>query len=559
MARMIPDHLREDTKSNAEKALYRAFEQQLPDSMVVFHQVPWQLINPRDGARDGEADFVVVDPDRGMLIIEVKGGAVRYEGREAQWYSGIHRIKDPFAQGQGSKYSLLAFLKEQSFWKHRYVTMGHAVAFPDAVVTQHWLRPDAPRAIVLDKTQMGHVDEWIHELFDHYAGQGHRGDPIGAVGVEHLIRLFSPSLTIKPLLGLTIEDEAEEMLKLSEAQYKVLDLLRRQRQAAIAGCAGSGKTVLAIEKARRLSQQGFQVLVTCFNRNLAAFLRASLTDDRGIHVAHFHGLCSEFAREAGILPRVRPHNDEYFNETLPSLLMEAADTLNRHFDAIIVDEGQDFRDEWWIALRCLLPDPDNGILYVFYDDNQNLYHTNVDIPLDVAPFDLTENLRNTQAIHAYVRLFYRADHEISAAGPTGRAIEKAEYSTVQDLKRLLRQTIHRLTREEQIPVESIVILTPYAPHRSALQQISSLGDYALTQEPSGNGEVYWTNIYQYKGLESPVVILVEIDEKFDDLPLKQSIAEDASLYTTAAKLTPENLLYVGASRASHHLIIFRHT
>src|SRR5690242_11916539 len=120
MARMIPEQLRADTKSNAEKALYRAFQQQLPADTVVFHQVPWQLINPRNGARDGEADFVIADPKWGMLIIEVKGGAVRYEGHEDQWYSGIYHIKDPFQQATGSKYSLLAFLKEQAFWRHRH-------------------------------------------------------------------------------------------------------------------------------------------------------------------------------------------------------------------------------------------------------------------------------------------------------------------------------------------------------------------------------------------------------------------------------------------------------
>jgi Nuclease-related domain len=303
MARMIPDHLRPDTKSNAEKLLYHAFQRQLPDGIVVFHHVPWQQPNLRRGARDGEADFVIADPRQGILIIEVKGGAVRYEGREGRWYSGVHAIDDPFEQAVTSKYSLLNFLKEQSFWRNRWITMGHAVSFPDAVVNQTWLRPDAPRTIVLDRTQVNDVHTWVRQLFQHWRGQEARDGAPEAAGVENLVSLLSPSIDFRPLLGTTIIDEAQELLRLSEKQFQLLDFLGRHRQAAITGCAGSGKTVLAVEKARRLSRQGFKVLLTCFNRNLAYFLQESLQDEQGLHVAHFHGLCSDLAHQAGLLCR----------------------------------------------------------------------------------------------------------------------------------------------------------------------------------------------------------------------------------------------------------------
>jgi len=95
----------------------------------------------------------------------------------------------------------------------------------------------------------------------------------------------------------------------------------------------------------------------------------------------------------------------------------------------------------------------------------------------------------------------------------GRAVEVLKYQTEGDLKRLLRKQIHHLVREEQVDPEDIVILTPRAPHRSALRHMGMLGEFSLNDTPDGSGEIFWTNIYQFKGLESPVVILVEIGNR----------------------------------------------
>lgn len=131
---MIPDQLRGDTESKAERRHYEVFRDQLPPEVVVFHHVPWQVRKPRGGARDGEADFVVVVPDAGVLVIEVKGGRIRYDGEGQQWYSNDHPIKDPFEQATAGKHSLFSFLREQPYWRSRWLTLGHAVAFPDVAV-----------------------------------------------------------------------------------------------------------------------------------------------------------------------------------------------------------------------------------------------------------------------------------------------------------------------------------------------------------------------------------------------------------------------------------------
>lgn len=537
---MIPDLLRPDTKSPAEGRLYNAFRDGLPANVIVFHSIPWQVRNPQSGARDGEADFVIVVPNRGVLIVEVKGGNIYYDGGTRRWFSNDFEIKDPFEQATASKYSLLGLLKEQPFWRNRWLRMGHAVAFPDVVVSNRNLRPDAPREIILDRTDLGRIDEWVPQVLEYWGGQDVQVGALGDDGVAELVKLLSPSIALRPLLSAAIADEKQEFLRLTEQQFSVLDFLGRHRRAAIGGCAGSGKTMLAVEKARRLSEQGFRVLLTCFNKNLAEFLAYCLQGLPGITVVHFHRLCLELAKLAGVPRPSASSGNRYFQDTLPSLLIEAANCLSEQnlFDAVIVDEGQDFHDNYWIALEYLLRDQTNSILYVFYDDNQAIYNSDFRLPISEQPFPLNRNLRNTQQIHSFVAQFYQGEERITAVGPPGRQIELVAYSDARQLKKLAARQLHEIINDEKVPIEDVAILSPRSRERTMLRLTEWYGNFTLSEQPTKDNEVLWCTIYQFKGLECPVVILAELDlEHREDL---------------------RRLLYVGASRAQNHLILMVH-
>lgn len=537
MARMIPAHLRSDTLSPAERKLYVAFQSQLPDTYTVFHQVSWQTRNLRAGVRDGEADFVIAHPDHGIVILEAKSGQITYDGPNDTWCQNGKAMKDPFGQARRSQYHLRNYLAKRSYWStFRQIPVESAVAFTDVRVGTPMLRLDAHREAILDFSDLQDTRRWIECFFAHSMG---RQEAPGIAGVEDLVTLLSPTIELKPLLGAVIPDEEEEFIRLTDTQFSILQSLGRQRQVAISGCAGSGKTLLAAEKARRLSRQDFSVLLTCFNVNLANFLAASLADYPRIKVVHFHGLCRELARTAGI-PLSEGVNapQSFYDDIMPEHLVSAAAQLGWQVDAVIVDEGQDFRENWWPALKCLLTDPDEGIFYIFYDDNQNLYHSGQRIPLDHIQISLTENCRNTRSIHHFVSNFYRGETEISARGPLGRAIELLTYADAQELKRHLRQKLYQLTSNEGVDPEDIVVLTPQGRTRSALWSMNPFGNFRLVDRPGASGEIYCTTIHQFKGLESPVVLLVELEP--DDV-------EGIS-----------NLLYVGASRAHNHLIVVKH-
>jgi hypothetical protein len=534
MARMIPQPMHPDTQSPAERRLYAEFQDQLPPDFVAFHSVWWQLRDRVTGIRDGEADFVIAHPDHGILVLEVKGGRIRYDGRTGEWFSNEHQIKDPFKQGREAKYSLLEKLKELSYWRNRWITVGYAVAFPDVAVKGD-LRLDAPRELILDASDLTNLGTWVDQALRYLQGRRPDDSPLRATGISELIDLLSPSWDLQPLLATEILEEEQELTRLTEEQFIMLDFLGRHRRAAISGCAGSGKTTLAVEKARRLAEQDFKVLLTCFNVNLAEFLRSDETLPTRLDVTNFHKLASELSRQAG-LSHHGPRDNRFLDEVLPEQMMDAVDRLGAQYDAIIVDEGQDFRDNWWVPLQCLLQDPDRGIFYVFFDDNQNLYRTAQSIPLELAPFSLTRNCRNTQHIHQTVMRFYRSDQTPLAQGPVGRPVEVHTYNDMATLKRVLSQTLHRLVVNEGLPVQDIVILTPKGRERSSLWRLGMVGNFRLTEQwTTASGEVFCSTIHSFKGLESPVVILAEIEPY---------AAQDL-----------ESLLYVGCSRACHHLIV----
>jgi len=533
MARMIPEQPHPETQSQAELHLFDAWDRQLPDDYVVFHSVWWQVRDTQAGIRDGEADFLLAHPDFGMLVVEVKGGHIRYDGLNEQWYSNQNPIKDPFRQGREAKYSLLAKLKELPYWRDRWITVGYAVAFPDVAVKGD-LRLDAPRELILDASDMANLGAWLDRAFRYLQGRRPEDSPLAPHGIQELVALLSPSWDLRPLLSAEIEAEGQELARLTEEQFVMLDFLGRHRRAAISGCAGSGKTTLAYEKARRLADQGFQVLLTCFNVALAEFLGSDEEKPRNLQVVNLHRLADELVAQAG-LP-TGPYTSEYFDQVLPERLVEALDVLGSQYDAIIVDEGQDFEDNWWLPLQCLLHDPDQGVFYVFFDDNQNIYKAARQIPLELAPFPLTRNCRNTQHIHQQVMQFHRSDVEPVAIGPQGRPVEMHTYTNPVDLKRLLRQVLHRLVVEEGVPAWDIVLLSPKSRERSKLWEMGPLGNFQLTgQWTDASGEIYCTSVYKFKGLESPIVIMAEID------------GEQA--------WNLRSILYVGCSRACSHLVL----
>jgi len=538
---MLPEKLLVGTSSNAERKVFYALRDLLPSDYTVFHHLPvYRPMDAAGGLLDGEIDFVIVHPEKGLIILEVKGGGIIRESDSGEWFSvdahGVkHKIRNPFEQAKDYKYFLRSDLQRCRTTKGYSYPIGHAVWLPDVTLTgQHLDLSSSIRLITLDSGDLSVSADSVPRLFEASLGTG-RLDPPGPAGVEALVRYLAPSWKIVSALSAQIVDESTQILEATESQYRILSLLDRVPRALISGCAGSGKTVLAMEKARRLSSEGQRVLLLCFNKNLAAWIQAQTLPVKGIDVFHFHGFCTHMSRVANLpIPTPDPAGEErsYYEYDLAEALMDALGESDHRYEAVIVDEGQDFLSSWWIPIIESLANPNEGTCYIFFDDNQTIYNRTPRFPFSGPLVQLFENCRNTKLIHNEVAKYYQGNSFIQPIGPEGR---KPEYTIAADEKGALREAVKQLLHEG-VRGGDITVLTPSSPQHSALKDGERLDNVRLSWTRHGERDVILcSTIHSFKGLESPVVILVEM-----------------------AELNPSNrieMLYVGMSRAKSHLIV----
>ncbi|MGH2502872.1 MAG: nuclease-related domain-containing protein, partial [Ktedonobacterales bacterium] len=243
-------------KSHGEVELFHALQQGLDEDYAVFYSVAW-LAPRRPGLEpsDGESDFVILHPDLGLLTLEVKGGQISFDPYDG-WFTQPHgaarkeSIRDPFLQAKDNKYSLRRKLQTLPGWRNRYIRDGHAVAFPDGVAPAYPPRPDAQPDIVLSALDLPHIARRIEEIYDFWAGEdGH--DRFGAFSsgeLSRIIDLLGRKWDLRaPRLSEKLAVETERIVHLTEKQYSLLGFLGEQRRASIAGPAGSGKTMIAVE------------------------------------------------------------------------------------------------------------------------------------------------------------------------------------------------------------------------------------------------------------------------------------------------------------------------
>ena len=535
MARMVPFPML-PTESAAERRLYEGMLEQLDDPYVVYHSVDWVLAG-REGPEQGEADFVIAHPEFGLLVLEAKGGSVAYDPMTRRWtqtgHTGSHRLdEDPFHQAKDAMYSLVRILEAQPGWDRWMPSYGYAVAFPDGTydISAH---PGAPAEIAIDHDDLPRLSGRVPEVMRHWLRPG-RG--FGAEGMDALAAALGFRVEIRMPLKLRFDEEDKKIVELTEDQAWVLAFLAHRERAAVTGPAACGKTLLAIRISKRLAASGKRTLLTCFNKRLGEYLRESTTGTENLEVAHFHQLCVQLAREARVAlpePTTEP-GSRYLEHELPEALAEAAARLGPRYDAIVVDEGQDVREWWWPALLSFHRDPDEGTLFVFADDDQNLYGGSLPIPEEARIGPICQNLRNTKAIGEFVSVFYTGSEKPIARGPSGRPVEILGYDDDEGLAHLVAVVLRNLVDAEGLPLEDIAVLTPSGKEKSRLRARGSVDGFRLSEsvEP---GTVLATSVHAFKGLERPVVILAELGDKH---------LEDLRQY-----------LYVGGSRARNHLIV----
>lgn len=521
-ARLLP---RESSYASfSERKFAEALHQQLPDEVVVLAN---QRFTDREG--DREAALIVLWPGHGIAVIEVEGGLIHLlDGQWRQPWRNERGWKpiNPVEQAIRAEYAFRDYLHQHPRWPRGNPRLVHMVALPATQLDVDFRSGDAPRWLIMDRTDIPHLADRIAAALRYVPGQP---TPPTYDDVQLLVDcLAGPAIPQRDLLDRLHEREDTSEL-LSQDQGRVLDLAATHHRVEIRGGPGSGKTWLAVEKARRLAMSGKRVALLCHSRGLDEYLSRRVdTFARGQRPA-FVGTVQSLGMAWGMPPVA---DSEYAAQQLAERLrsMAASQRLFDRFDAIVVDEGHDVPDSWWPVLLATLRDPVHGGLYVFSDEHQRVLARKGSPPLPLLALDLTENLRNTKQVAQTFNTL--APSLMKLRGGNGEAVHFIQCWSHNALN-TANHAVESLLGVGW-PAESIAQLTtgPRDDYPPELQGGSGRGDWASFWEKESP---YFGEVSDFQGLERSAVVLAV--DGFRDLSRAQQV------------------LYVGLSRARDLLVV----
>jgi hypothetical protein len=480
-----------------ERSVWELLCAQLPEDAVL-------LANQRftDRRGDWEADLIVGLPGAGIAVLEVKGGAVRFDGQRWRQSGGGARDKpiDPAGQGMRAKYALRSHLDGDGRWGGRRVRFAHVVVLPTSRVPAAVSPADCPRWLVADADQLDGLADLVREVLC----QQDVDNPVAtAADVDALFDVVAGRPGSQRDAVHAAEARELECELLTRRQARILDAIRELRRVEVRGGAGSGKTWLAVEQARRLSRDGLRVGLLCYSRGLSAFLRRRVellpARQRPAYVGEFHQLGVAWGAGPG------PDDDsDFWERRLPQEMTSLADRLGEadRFDAFVVDEGQDFADSWWPALMAGLRDRDRGGLYVFADEGQRVFARHGRPPVELVPIALDENLRNTKQIAqtfgslTATQMWYRG-----AEGVPVRFVPCASADAITAADDVVDALLADDWRHEHI-----ALLTTGHRHPVQVEQ-QAHGHDAYWESYWAGDDVFFGHVLGFKGLERPAVVL----------------------------------------------------
>ena len=533
MAKMIPDIPTESIENLGERLFYVAAKQ-LPQDYTVLYSYKFAVGDSDKESVMREADFVVVHPALGYVVVEVKQNNVGFHN--GQWqeakrgnYYPLH--KDPVEQAQTAMHAILGRYRDLAKSDRFPLRVRFALCFPESARYTGTLPAQLKEEVVWTRESLVDLEGTIGSLF------GVRQKPEHDACNILINKVLAPSFKLYS----TLEDQlvlfnhsAHKVM--TEEQERILDETEDDKRKIFFGAAGTGKSFVAMEKAWRLAQAGYRVLLTCYNRNLVDMYSAGVKSPLVTSACFLDFIQEELERSGTSVKTPQGDVESFYNETLPDLAFDYFSQLpdGEKYDAIIVDEGQDFKDTWFLCLEAMLKP--EGQFYVFADPKQDLFGHGLDSlkNMAVSKHRLTLNLRNSVPICELLAKI--TGDKVKAKLNCGLPVTTMSWSDSQAEKRLLEKEIGRLVSQGLGPGR-ILVLSPHRRENSCLAGLTKIKEWPLVDVAEKKYGIQFCTIRSFKGLEADVVFLIGLKE--------------------SKVCTPADV-YVGASRAKFLLYVFHH-
>lgn len=369
--------------------------------------------------------------------------------------------------------------------------------------------------------------------------------------------------------------DSEKILRLLDHRQEKFAYNIGEGHRLIFGVAGSGKTVVLIARARYLAYKNteWRILVLCYNKLLANYLQKLFNpqDYKGeIFVSNFHSWArklitskgakykSMYNQEWDIAKKTQDTKDKFFQETVPRLLnMVIEETDYRHYDAILIDEAQDFEENWFSTIRKLL-NPQTNSLLITCDGLQGIYARkrffwkDVGIKAKGRVTKFTKTYRNPENIGKVAYNFLIKDSEfLKLVKNEDDFLETREFERKGGTFEII---LNKDRQEAYVEILSKILIflkkkwsililftrnTDIFENKHKILQLMDDTDIEwnnLKKTSLGKQGVYIGTLQGTKGLETDVVIIPDVDLIYPYIDNRQ-------------------LLYVGMTRALNALVI----
>lgn len=514
--KLIPAEIGPECKSNAERKVFNLLKESSLEGYA-FHSVG---LPKHEKKSYSEADFIIVTRC-GILCLEIKGGQVSCENGlwtfENKYNKKDYKYEGPFEQAAGVRFALREALKKILPWINK-ASFASGVVFPD--ITFSYRGVSVIPEVMYDYSSKELFDEFINKCYDYWDSREHRRlYYLTDEEIELIKCAVRDDLHFVPSLQATINSIDEHLIRLTDEQINIIDNIEDNDKILVNGPAGSGKTLIALEYAKRAARNNKRVLFLVFNKCLARYI-SKLVSDKNIIVKHIHGLISEYVA----LDVQKMKSPQYYSDILPKKFEALLDAKKiAPYDVLVVDEGQDLLTCHYISIldKLLKKGLYGGRWILFYDGNQNLFcGTKFVKALETIKkyspviFKLTKNCRNTQQIAEFNKCCSRLDSgKTSINGKEVKIIGCAQNEECSMLEVLLEQLL-----SSEVAPSDITIISPYSIENSILSKYE--GKYkkniAKFTGESVTNEIQFSTIQSFKGLDAKIVIAIDTQNYLSD-------------------------------------------
>ncbi|WP_420176788.1 NERD domain-containing protein [Luteococcus sp. OSA5] len=516
--------------TRSEHDVHQRLVRQLDDDCLVIAN-----LRVSDQSKDHEADLLVLMPQSGIVVVEVKGSHVWHDGRNWRIQrDGDQQVIHPVSQARDACYALRHYVESDPRWgSRRRLRWSHHVVLARTALDDDFATPDCPRWQVSGAKELDELGERVWQTT-----WRHRTDAV--VPSRDDIDLVEEILLGRGLpqldVGALAEDREDQARRLTLEQAQLLHATRLLKRVEIRGGAGSGKTQLALQQAKdlasgKLTGERQRVAVLCYSYGLASLLRRDLCRGSRARQPAFVGTFEELGRQWGLQMAGRDDSHFWEHELPAQMARRAGDlTADERFDAIVVDEAQDFADQWWAPVLAALRDEQDGGLYVYADERQRVFPRFGRPPVPLVPLVLDHNLRNTRQI---AETFAPLAPPMELRGGSGPKVSFVP-STAEEAVDAADEQVDLLF-DEGWHESDIALLTMGRRHPVQVERQEMLGYDGYWEEFWAGEDVFYSHVLGFKGLERRAVVLC--------------------VNTVADRERVSEMLYVGLSRATDRLVV----